>query len=87
MKFLLLFSKNAGKQIKKLPKNLKNRIKKACIEISENPWHKGTIKVEGYENIRRKRIGKFRILYLVDKNSKEVIIVKIEKRKEETYKL
>ncbi|EDY34287.1 hypothetical protein ABOONEI_2499, partial [Aciduliprofundum boonei T469] len=47
---------------------------------------KGTIKVEGYENIRRKRVGRYRILYMIDKQRKEVLIVKIEKRSETTYK-
>jgi mRNA-degrading endonuclease RelE of RelBE toxin-antitoxin system len=57
------------------------------LEISENPWHKGTIKVEGYTNIRRKRVGRYRILYFVDKLKKEVLVIKVELRDEETYKL
>ena len=32
-------------------------------------------KVEKYENIRRKRVGKYRILYSVDKERKEVSIL------------
>jgi len=87
MSFFLAFSSKASKQIKKLPENIKEKIKKACLEISENPWHKGTIKVEGYVNIRRKRIGRYRILYLVDKIKKEILIIKVELRDEETYKL
>ena len=27
--------------------NLKEKIKNAVLEIADNPWHKGTIKVEG----------------------------------------
>ncbi len=87
MTFKIYFSSKAEKQIKKLPDSLKKRIKKACEEIVKNPWHKGTIKVEGYSYIRRKRIGRYRILYLIDKNSREIIVIKIEKRTEETYKL
>jgi mRNA-degrading endonuclease RelE of RelBE toxin-antitoxin system len=37
MSFSLAFSSKASKQIKKLPENIKEKIKKACLEISENP--------------------------------------------------
>jgi len=56
---------------------LKGRIKQAAIEMENDPWHKGTIKVEGYENMRRKRGGKYMLLYAVDRHRKEVLVVKI----------
>ena len=86
MSYDVIFSPKSRKQIKALKDNkLKERLKKAVIEIGNDPWHKGTIKVEKYENIRRKRVGKYRILYSIDKERKEVLIVKIEKRSETTY--
>ena len=86
MSYNMIFSPKSRKQIKALKDHkLKERLKKAVIEIGDDPWHKGTIKVEKYENIRRKRVGKYRILYSVDKERKEVLIVKIEKRSETTY--
>lgn len=87
MKFSIYFSTKAEKQIKKLPQKIKKRIKKACLEICENPWHRGTLKVEGYSNLRRKRIGKYRILFFIDKKRKEVLVVKVELRDKEVYKV
>jgi mRNA-degrading endonuclease RelE of RelBE toxin-antitoxin system len=87
MSFNLSFSSKSQKQIKRLPQEIKEKIKIGCEEILKNPWHKQTIKVQGYENIRRKRVGKWRILYLVDKKSREILIVKIELRDENIYKL
>ena len=86
MSFKVIFSPKSYKQIKSFNKELKGRIRKASIEIGNEPWHRGTIKVRNYENIRRKRVGDYRILYTVDKRQKEVLIVKIEKRNETTYK-
>ena len=87
MSYEVLFSPKSRRQIKGLKdEKLKEKIKEAVIEIGKDPWHKGTIKVEGYENIRRKRVGRYRILYMIDKQRKEVLIVKIEKRSETTYK-
>ncbi len=86
MSFEVFFSPKSYKQIKNFNEELKERIKKAATEIGNDPWHKGTIKVKGYENIRRKRAGNHRILYTVEKKRKEILIVKIEKRRETTYK-
>lgn len=86
MNFTIIFSPKSNKQTKSIEARIKEKIKKAIVEIGKNPWHKGTIKIIGYENIRRKRIGKYRILYTLDKKRKEVLVVKIEKRDETTYK-
>ena len=86
MSFTIIFSPKSNKQVKSIEPKIKGKIKKAIVEIGENPWHKGTIKIVGYENIRRKRIGKYRILYTLDKKRKEVLVVKIERRDETTYK-
>ena len=87
MSYEAVFSPKSRRQIKALKdKKLKERLKEAIIEICKDPWHKGTIKVEKYDNVRRKRVGRYRILYAIDKERKEVLIVKIEKRSETTYK-
>ena len=85
--FKIFLSTKSRRQIKRANENLKERIRGAILEIAEDPWHKGTIKVQGFENIRRKRVGKYRILYIVDKQREEVLIVKIEKRSETTYRV
>ncbi len=87
MSYQVIFSPKSYRQIKAMKdEKLKERLKSALMEIGENPWHKGTIKVEKYDNIRRKRVGKYRIFYTIDRNRMEVLIVKIERRSESTYK-
>jgi hypothetical protein len=51
MTYEVIFSPKSYKQIESFDKKLKERIKKAAVEIGNDPWHKGTIKVEGYENV------------------------------------
>jgi mRNA interferase RelE/StbE len=87
MSYEVILSSKSYNQLKSFNAQLKARLKKATLEIGEDPWHKGTIKVEGHENVRRKRVGKHRLLYTVDKQRKEVLIIKIELRNESTYKL
>ena len=87
MNFQILFSPKSKKQIDKFPLQIKEKIQEASLEIQQDPYHLGTIKIEGYENIRRKRIGRYRILYTTDKIQKEILVIKVEKRDEHTYKL
>ncbi|MGB7531934.1 MAG: hypothetical protein WA977_03000 [Halobacteriota archaeon] len=87
MSYEVIFSPKSYKQIESFDEKLKGGIKKAAIEIGNDPWRKGTIKVEGYENVRRKRVGKYGLLYAVDKHREEVLVVKIEIKGGTTYKL
>jgi mRNA interferase RelE/StbE len=86
MSFEVVFSPKSAKQIRSLDEGIRERVRQAVIEIGSDPRHRGTIKVKGYENIRRKRAGNYRILYTIDKQRNEVLVVKIEKRSETTYK-
>jgi len=47
MIYEVIFSPKSYNQIKSFDEKLKGRIKKAATEIGNDPWHKGTIKVEG----------------------------------------
>ncbi len=75
MNFEIIFSPKSYRQIKKMRIDAKKRISEAILEIKENPFHKGTVKIENYNNIRRKRVGKYRILYTIESEKKEVLIV------------
>ena len=86
MNFKIIFSPKSYRQIKKMRIDIKKRINEAILEIKDNPFHKGTVKIETYNNIRRKRVGKYRILYMTESEKKEVLIVKIELRNETTYR-
>lgn len=49
--------------------------------LSENPISENSKKIKGkYRNLFRIRVGDFRILYSIDHDSKEILIVKIDKR-------
>ncbi len=86
MKYTLFLSSKAEKQIKKLPKDVRERIREGLLKLAEDPYRKGTIKVKGTDNIRRLRVGRYRVLYIVLEEKMAVLVVKIEKREESTYK-
>lgn len=86
MTYTIFLSSKAEKQVKKLSKDVKERIRGGLLKLAEDPYRKGTIKVKGTDNIRRLRVGRYRVLYVVLKEKKEVVVVKIEKREESTYR-
>lgn len=86
MSFRVVFSSKSCKIIKSFDQEFKERIKKAIQALSDDPWEKGTIKVKGYNDVRRKRVGDYRIIYRIDQERGEVLIALVSKRDDETYK-
>jgi mRNA interferase RelE/StbE len=86
MSFRVVFSSKSSKTIKSFDYEFKERIKKAIQALGHDPWEKGTIKVRGHRDVRRKRIGDYRIIYRIDQGRGEILIALISKRDEETYK-
>lgn len=77
------YSRQAVKDIKKIPKDVAKLIKNAIEGLTENP-PKGDIKImQGYSDGRRRlRVGKYRIIhkYLNDGNIIYVRIIEIGSR-------
>jgi mRNA-degrading endonuclease RelE of RelBE toxin-antitoxin system len=61
MSFRIVFSSKSCKTIRSFDQEFKERIKKAIQALGDDPWEKGTIKVKGYSDVRRKRVGDYRI--------------------------
>ncbi len=76
--------KNALKELELIYNSDKtgyNLIKRKIKALSLNPWVRGVKKLKGREGYRIKA-GKFRIIYEVDKDNKEVLILHIGLRKD-----
>ena len=86
MSFRVIFSPKSCKAIKSFDQEFKERIKNAIQAIGDDPFEKGTIKVKGYKDVRRKRVGDYRIIYRIDSERGEILIALVNKRNEETYK-
>lgn len=74
---LIKYSKQAVKVINSLDKKLKLRMKSAIEGLNENPPI-GDIKLlKGYDSLYRLRVGKYRIIYSYETNTKEQHILYI----------
>ncbi len=72
------------KQLDKIPRKDYPSISKAIQGLKETPRPVGCKKL--LESFYRIRVGDFRIIYWIDDKNKTIVITKVERRKERTYK-
>jgi mRNA interferase RelE/StbE len=75
-----IFTRGFTREFDKLPKSIKEQILEALEKAIENPYI-GT-KLRGkLEGLWRWRVGKYRIIYLIDEKEKAVVFLDVGLRK------
>ena len=69
------------KQLEKLNDSVYLKLSQKIFELSNNPRPNGCLKLTDFDGFRI-RVGNFRILYTINENTKEVVIYKIDDRKD-----
>lgn len=77
----LLLSRSAQKDLDKLLDDITLRISKKLYDLATNPYMQGSEKLSGNKGYRI-RIGNYRVVYRIDKASKEVTVIKVKHRRE-----
>lgn len=76
----------AGRDLKHLDKSVVSRLEPAILSLGEDPRPPGTRKIRDSENSYRIRVGEYRIIYDVYDNQKLVVVLRVERRSENTYR-
>ena len=85
MNYQITIENKVEKETRKIPKSDMQKIDQTISTFADNPRPQGCLKLtdkEGY----RVRVGNYRILYKIDDKSKIVIIYRIKRKSETTYK-
>ncbi|MEK9149537.1 MAG: type II toxin-antitoxin system RelE/ParE family toxin [Candidatus Desantisbacteria bacterium] len=77
-------NRNVEKEILKLPSSDRNRVAKKILELENEPRPPGVVKLKN--NIYRLRVGGLRVIYEVSDRERLVVVTKVARRKETTYK-
>ncbi len=85
MNWKIYITARVEKQIRKLPKSYIERIGIAIDAMESNPFTGDIEKLDGKENIWRRRIGSYRIFYEINNTRKIVYIFSIKRRTSSTY--
>lgn len=81
MAYGLALTRAARKDLDRLPREVLERADPPILALAENPRPFGSEKLQGFENLDRLRVGKYRIIYEIDKAASIVTIAKVEHRK------
>ena len=81
MAYGLVLTRAARKDLDRLPREVLERADSLILALAENPRPFGSEKLQGFENLYRLRVGKYRIIYEIDKTASIVTIAKVEHRK------
>jgi len=76
----IYITKQAEKQLDKLPDPLAKNITQHLLRLSTDPYPTNSKKLTG-QNIYRLRIGSFRVLYSIDISKKEITVLRVADRK------
>lgn len=75
-------TKVAAKQLGKLPLKEARRIDQKILSLAHDPFHEGSQKLAGSDDLWRVRVGDYRIVYSVETKIRVVTIVRIGHRRE-----
>lgn len=83
-KYLLDFSRDAGKFLELLPPKQYKQVGKKVISSSKDPVPNDSILMQGYSHRHRVDIGEYRIIYEISENNSKIInILVIDKRNDD----
>jgi mRNA interferase RelE/StbE len=82
MSYTIIISKSIHKQIDSLPDELKMRIVEKVNNLKEEPRPTGIVKLKGYANEYRLRIGDYRVRYEIDDSNQKIQILQCKHRKD-----
>ena len=83
--FKVFFHRRVLKEVKILSKEDRERVLRAIREMRDNPFLGDVKPLKGLKGVFRKRVGKYRVAFIVNFEKNEVVVVKLAK-KEEFYR-
>lgn len=81
MSYSLIISRQAAKEIKKLPKEMIPKIHSKIALLLEDPRPSGVVKLVAFENLWRVRVGNYRIIYSIEDKIQVVDVRQVVDRK------
>ncbi len=74
-------SRTAERQLARLERATRQRVATAMMGLAQDPRPRGCRKLQGYEDVYRIRVGRYRLLYSVSDNTVVVVILKVGHRR------
>jgi mRNA interferase RelE/StbE len=75
----------AVRQLRKLPPGDAGRLREPILQLGLDPRPRGATGIADTDFLRI-RVGEWRVIYLVDDEAREVVVLRIARRSESTYR-
>jgi len=82
MRYQVIIPKPVQKQLDSRPDSVRDRVVKRIRTLKENPYPRRCVKLKGYENEYRIRIGDYRVRYEVHDQEFIVLLLHCKHRKD-----
>ena len=76
----LILTRQAEKVLHRLPRDLLRRMDRAILGLANDPRPPGCVKLAGYDNLWRVRVGDWRIIYAIEAERLVIVVVDISPR-------
>ncbi len=76
------FKPSVTKDFRRLPKSVVERVIKRIEKLKNEPFPHGVEKLEGVERLYRIVVGDYRIVYEVDTQAKQILILYVRHRRD-----
>ena len=73
------------RKLRRFPTPDQKRILRVIEDLPKNPYFGDIEKMEGEENVWRRRVGAYRIFYEILVPEKTIIVFRVERRTSKTY--
>jgi mRNA interferase RelE/StbE len=83
-RYEIFYDDAACKDLDPLPEKQYQPLDKAIIELGANPRPNGSTKL--HDHVYRVRVGSWRIIYIVDDENRRMVVSRVKRRNERTYK-
>jgi len=80
--YLIVVARSAQKDLDSLPSEVSSRISSKIEALASVPRPDGCRKLKGEQNSWRIRVGDYRVIYIVDDNTRTIDISKVRHRRE-----
>jgi mRNA interferase RelE/StbE len=76
----------AQRDLRRLPREFQERLAAPIQALADNPRPPGVRKIRGEERAWRIRVGPFRVVYDIHDDRSLVVVLKVARRRETTYR-
>jgi len=71
---------SAVRDLQRLPRPMQTRVARKIDALANNPFPRGSVKLQALRDLWRIRVGRYRIIYLVRRKTLVVFVLRVKHR-------